>query len=401
VGGAPPLKSTKLLGDLSFKPSNLNQSQLTWYNRLWESLDSELLLIKHRTGSGNLYYLGRQIDGYSTAALMGLRATGDLKFLDRALEVWDVGHAVLADALDCTPINCNKIAQTSQGLAPSSDPKQWCKCDASKCPKTKDGFLNWLYMDFFPKSTAIENPSYYCRDSHQMDETMTHSAVAHLAYALHANRSLAPKYAAAADKWRQYLETQFLAKWCSRGGGLLQGWKAVEKDLAHPVSRSMRMAYYLYAITGKPLYLDRAKYYAGVLQRHVVLKSSSYYVWDHRVTELNKNAAIGAQAINYAQYTVGCFVEMNTEGFAQYAGAGEMERYMRTFRDVVFKTSPPSYGSMSAAVDGSGSTSFSMYGLSALARWDTTGALLAAAEATYSKGQYETAAGALAAISTR
>ena len=363
ASGMSPQGELPLVGDPSFDPNSLSPEMREWYNRLLESMADSQNTVNTRSRSNNLYELGRYVNDYTTALLLALRATGDLQFLDRAAEIWDGAKLDLADA--------------------------WCD-------GTTDGYLNWLWLN--DTSTSL-----YCKDTHEMDDSMTHGIVAELAYALHLNRDLDPIYGQKADYWTNHLKNQFLQKWYERDGDALTSWQSggLYRRLTHPRANQLRIAYYLYKLTNDPFYLDRANEIAFDLSSKVEINPTTptAYQWKHQVSGSEQ----GYQRINYAHYYMNVLLQMHLEGFNVYASDTEMQKYMSTFRDVVFTKFGSPWTSMAYRVDGSESTGTNMYGLTGLARWDTTNTILQIAEAKYDSGSggLTIAGGALMALSQR
>ena len=356
--GLPPI-----VGDPAFDPASLSGEMKIWYDRMLESLAASRSTMDQRSSSGDLFVLGRHVSEYTAALLMALRATGDLQFLDRAAELWENARADLNDA--------------------------WCD-------GTTDGYLNWLWL--------AGSGSDYCKDTHNMDEAMTHGAVAMIAFALDQNRHLDPTYGAKADFWLSYLEDHFLEKWYSRAGNPVDAWETSRgfyKRLTHPRSNQLRTAYYLHRMTSNPFYLQRANVIENDLSTHVEINPNvpTAYQWKHQVSGKDE----GYQRINYAHYFMNVILEMYLEQFGSYASDATMTKYMSTFRDVVFAKFGRPWSDMAYRVDGSGSTSTKVYGLSGLGRWDSTHYILDVAETRYSAGSagVESAGGALMALSAR
>jgi hypothetical protein len=356
-------RDAAILADPGFKPASLSPEMQLWHDRMLDAMRTSATTIDGRSRSGNLYELGRYLNDYTTALLNALRATGDARFLDRAAQLWDQSRPKLADA--------------------------WLD-------GTKDGYVNWLWLQ-------TPGDFHYGKDLHSMDEAMTHGSVAALAYALHQNRNLSSSYASRADFWTDYLEKHFLAKWNKRANGSVAAWESnagFYKRLTHPRSNQLRIAHYLHRITDKTFYKERAEVIARELCQHMENhpKKPGAYQWKH---ELDGGGTF--QKINYAHYFMNVVIDMHLEGYGLYAQNSEMEKYMRTFRDVVLPKVGHPWSQMAERVDGSGTYSYPLYGLSGFARWDSTGYLLQAAETRYSadKAGYgvAVAAGALLSLS--
>ncbi len=352
--------------DPTFDPQNLSPAERLWYDRALASIEITRDDIESRARQDDLYTYGRSVGDYTAALLMALRATGDRRFLDRVAELSEIYRSKLADAWD---------------------------------DGTTDGFLNWRWR---------EDPGspYYGTDLHQMDEAMTHGNVGLVAYAFQVNRDIDPSYAAKADFWRDYLENHFLAKWTARAGGdPVAAWEdaglGFYKRLTHPRANQLRLAYYLWKITGNDFYRQRAEVIATQLLNHVELNPDlpTAYRWKHQVT----GSDLGWQWVNYAHYFMFVVMEMHLEGYLGYADDSEMQRYASTFRDVVYGPFAPLYVTMRDRVYGQETTSALLYQLDGFGRWDASGTLLAIAGVLYTPGLdgLSTAACGLMAVSQR
>ncbi len=360
-----------LRGDPNFRIDSLSQEMQTWHTRLLQAMASSNNTVTNKSGSGDLYTLGRYLGNYSSALLLALRATGDLQFLDRTSELWELARADLHDG--------------------------WC----DGTDQGADGYLNWVWI-----SDDEYDPYHWCKDLHQMDEAMTHGAVAALAYALYVNRDLKPEYAERADFWINHLQNHFLAKWYARAGSAEAAWESdagFYKRLTHPRANQMALAYYMWKITGDTFFEQRALSIEQQLLNHVELNPlvPLAYQWKHQVAGTDQ----GYQRINYAQYMINRILEMNAEQFGGFAADAEMTHYMSTFRDVAFSKFGPPYTQMAYRVDGAETTGFDPYLLLTLAKWDNSGALMQIASDKYTADNYGRGVGiasaALYTLSTR
>jgi hypothetical protein len=122
------------------------------------------------------------------------------------------------------------------------------------------------------------------------------------------------------------------------------------------------------------------------------------YRWKHQVAGDDE----GWQAINYSQYYMTVVVEMHLEKFLGFANTTEINRYVSTYRDVVFGPYGPGYTTMREYVYGTTTTGSDLYGFSSFARWDASGKVLAIAQQLYDDDTWiQSASGALMAVSQR
>ncbi|MFH1072718.1 MAG: PKD domain-containing protein [Nanoarchaeota archaeon] len=379
---AQPSGTLPMMGDLNFDPDSLSPEMRTWYDRMVASVAASASYVNTRADSDDLFVLGRNVNDYTTALLFALRATGDLQFLDRTAAIWEIARADLGD--------------------------YWCDPNSPSQPLagTSDGYLNWRWR------APATHPTYGCKDTHSMDEAMTHGTIALVAYALDQNRAYSQGYAEKADFWESYLESHFLAKWYARSAAAgrtnVDAWNyettGFYKRFRHPVANEERLAHYLYYLTENPFYLAREQEILPKLLWQLDMNPSvpAAYRWKHQVEGTDE----GYQQVDYAQYFTNVILEMNLEGTGTYAQSSEMQKYMSTFRDAVFTGSSP-WPTMADLVDGSGSAATVVQSLSAFGRWDSTHKLLDVAEARYQAlsanepGRVYIAAGALYALSNR
>ncbi|MBU1699495.1 MAG: hypothetical protein KJ927_02540 [Candidatus Eisenbacteria bacterium] len=355
-----------LRGNPDFHRDSLTVLERAWYDKVSASIERSWDTATSRADSNDTYIYGRYFGDYNAALLMVLRATGDLSFLDRVLQLCNIAKAQLRDSLQ----------------------------DGST-----DGNLGWWWQGD-PKSP------YYGTDAHSMDEAMTHGNIALITYALHVNRDLKPEYAEQADDWLDYLENHFLAKWYARcRNDSLAAWNhqsGFYKRFVHPRANQLRLAFYLWKITGKSFYLDRVEEIAGQLREHldVVGEDAPTLRWKHQISGHDE----GWQKIQYAQYFMRVVYEMYFENLNGLADPEIMLKFMRTFRDVVFRRSGRDAPSgMSLRIDGSGSTQPRIWGQGCLVRWDPSGRILELAASDFKAGSYglSTAAYTLMGMSTR
>ncbi|MEO5618747.1 MAG: hypothetical protein ABIS67_13350 [Candidatus Eisenbacteria bacterium] len=339
----------------SFSRAQLSAAQQGWYDLAWAHSAGCVSIVTSRSLNDDLYTYGRSIGDFNAYMLMGLRATGDRQFLDRVMVVTDAMRTKLKDADDA--------------------------CVGG----TTDGFLNWRWRAINAGSYSCTNTGgFYGSDHHQLDEAMTHGNIALVAYAFTLNADIDTAYAARAAYWTNYLRNHWEAKWIQRAGGdSVKAWMdnsgGMYKHEAHVVANIMRAAYYLWKITGNPFYKARADGLQARSAANCVLNQAvpTAYSWHHQVDNTDT-----WQAINYAEYTSSVFCDLHFDGYAPYASTTEMQKFMSTWRDIVFRDSAPTFQTMAPNVYGGGTPiGISESGASAYARWDGTGKLLAYATA--------------------
>lgn len=366
--------------DPTFSRSRLSSAEQTWYDLAWQHSAGSASTVIARSLYDDLYTYGRSVGDYNAFMLMGLRATGDRQFLDRVKVVTDSMRTRLRDADDA--------------------------CVGG----TTDGFLDWRWRAVGLGYDCTNTGGFYGSDHHQLDDAMTHGNMALVAYAFTVNADLDTAYAARAAFWTNYLQNHWEAKWIQRAGGnrtraWLDNSVGMYKHEAHVVANIMRAAWYLWRISGDPFYKQMADSLQARSAANCVPNPNvpGAYSWHHQVDNTTT-----WQAINYAEYTSSVFCDLHFEGYAPYASTTEMQKFMSTWRDLVFATSAPGWSTMAPNVFGGGTPiAISASGASAYARWDGSGALAAYANAT--KGSpgatsiytIRMITGMMAAISTR
>ena len=365
--------------DPSFSRSRLSTAEQTWYDLAWQHVNGCASTVLTRSQYDDTYTYGRSIGDFNAFMLLGLRATGDRQFLDKVKVVTDSMRVRLSDADDA--------------------------CVGG----TADGFLDWRWRAVGFGYTCSNTGGFFGSDHNQLDEAMTHGNLAMVAYAFYLNRDLDTSYASRAAFWTDYLQHHWEAKWVARAGGnRASGWLSTSgmyKHEAHVVGNIMRAAYYLWKITGDSFYKSMADSMQARSAANLVINPTvpTAYSWHHQVDNTTT-----WQTTNYAEYTSYVFCDLHFEGYGAYASNTEMQKFTSTWRDIVFAGQGPSYANMSPDVYGGGTpiatdgNQASVYG-----RWDTTGNLLAYANAQ--KGTpgatsiytIRLITGALAAVSTR
>lgn len=326
--------------DPAFTATSLGSAQALWYNRLLGAMPASATLANNIMTSGDVYTTGRDGGNYVEALLMGLRATGDRQFLDRVYDLTELARGKLRDA--------------------------WLD-------GTTDGYTDWLWL------ADSTNATFYGKDTNWLDESIASGNVALWTWAFQVNRGVDPKFAAAADFWRGWLETQFLAKWYHRAAGdSLGAWDtpylAFYKPDCEPRSANWRLAYYLWKLGGNAFYKARVDEIVSQLSQAQTVNPAHPSAW--RWAQQLDPTSQTWMTINYANYYVRVALEMNLEGQPFFQTPANMKRFAATFRDVVYPGSLPSLAAMTNDVNGSGSTGYALYAYDGLAAWDSTGALL-------------------------
>lgn len=337
----PPLS---LEATSSFSLSTMTPEETKWYDRLTGAMDASALLADDFMQSDDSYTLGRDGGNYIESLLMALKATGDRRFLDRVYELTELARPRLRDT--------------------------WLD-------GTSDGFTDWLWL------ADPTNATFYGKDTNWLDESIASGNVALWTYAFYVNRNLDPKFATAANFWRDWLENQFLAKWYRRvGGDPLVAWNtpfaAFYKPDVEPRSANWRLAYYLWKVTGNGFYKSRCDEIVAQLSAAQTLNPARTTAW--RWARQLDPTSTEWQTINYANYYLRVVLEMQQEGMTFYSSPTTLQRFASTFRDVVYAGTLPGMTGMKNDVNGGGSTGFALYAFNGLSPWDATGTLMSLAD---------------------
>jgi hypothetical protein len=208
-------------GDPNFSDTQLSSDARLWYMRFLAAVENpnQYQNATSMAISGDLYTYARPLNAYLTTVLTVFRATGDLRLLDEVDRIAELMRAELRDSWE--------------GTLDGTD-------------GTSDGYLNWRFL-------ADGGERYTGKDTHLMDEILTHSAVAGFTWAFENNRDLASpsgiNYAERADFWYDYLKNHFEAKWRSGAPYESIPWSngqfVSDKNIAHPYIQGTRIYHYM------------------------------------------------------------------------------------------------------------------------------------------------------------
>jgi len=199
VFSAQPVASTdpylSLVGDPDFDEGDLNGDMRRWYDRLRRAVDASLADQVALVARDDVYEVARSAYLFNHALLVGLRSTGDLRFLDAADDVAQAMRNVLRDEW-CGRVSNRVDVNVRYGTV-----------------REPDGFVNF-------RLRRDDGDIHYCRDTGDLNETLAHGHIALLMYAYHVNRdNPSPSgidYGERADFWLDYLRNHFEAKWRER-----------------------------------------------------------------------------------------------------------------------------------------------------------------------------------------
>lgn len=185
-----------LVGDPDATSTALSAEARAWSDRLWVAIAASRDAMEDRARRGDAYDIGRWLYQYQAALLLGLRATGDLRFLDEVDVVAEALRRELSDSW------CGRVAprvEVNIRYGTVVEP---------------DGYRNFRLTNGSGRD--------WCRDTGDLNESLIHGHLAMVMYAYHANRSLESPagidYGERADFWLSYLRDDFEAKWRGRSG---------------------------------------------------------------------------------------------------------------------------------------------------------------------------------------
>ena len=280
----PPLS---LHVDPGFKREQLPAEGRIWYDRLSAAIKSPAgsKAISDMASKNDIRSYSRPVNNYLIGVLHALRVTGDKSLLDEVERVTSLMRAELKDSSIVVKVPPGKT------VAPVAD-----------------GFLNWVRK---PRT-----PLYDGTDVHAMDEMLTHSTLAEVAYAFRANENVDPKYTERAKFWKDYLLNHFEAKWRLRNEKP-QG-KFMENTLIHVYIAWTRYHYYMSLLTGQQWYRDEAERRARVFAAQMIpMNDNTAYIWSHRVVgEREGENVMIAQPTTYARYTAVSAADLAFEKFS-------------------------------------------------------------------------------------
>ena len=225
--------------------------------RFNSSLDPKLSV-----ASGDLYKLGRNFNNYATGLILVYRETGDRALVQQLDDLMELAKEKLVDT-------------------------------------NGDGYRNWLYLHEASASSSFGT------DLHEMDEILTHSVVAAIAYTFKQ-----AGYGSSATFWTDYLK-EFEAKWRARKNKAT-GFPFLTKKLMHPYVHFIRYHLYMSKLTGDSSYYTEAKRMSEVVKRNMRLSETpggTGYVWDHHV-QLSGDASLGCQPMVYVKYTTQALADL-------------------------------------------------------------------------------------------
>jgi len=323
-------------------PTGGAASQREWHKRLLATIKnprypSSSLDPKKLAATGDLYKYARNLNNNLTTVMLAYRETGDRDLVRQIDNIMNIARGKLRDT-------------------------------------NGDGYRNWRWLT----RTDSSSGPHLGKDTHVMDEMMTHSLVAAAAYTLKQ-----AGYSSSARFWTDYLENDFEAKWRGRSGKR-SGFPFISHKLMHPTTQFIRYNFYMSKLTGNSSYYAEARRLTRTVRGQMKTVSTPRgvgYIWRHDVTG---RGTLKCQPMVYVRYT--------TQALADLATA-DTSLFSRTFMTRVANTMAyralknPNGTSLARDICGGGTYGsvymFAQHPYAQLAPWDGSGRLEAAAERAY------------------
>jgi hypothetical protein len=327
-------------GDPDFDVAQLNDEQDLWHERLWEATRSsaQVLDAAELAESDDAYKYGRDLYTHNSSLLLGLRATGDLRFLDEVDRSMQVVRGELYDGW------CG-------GVSNSLD-KGWYNTMYGK-----DGYLNFRRRH--------GSGDIWCRDVADLEETMVHGHLAMIMYAYHVNRDLASPagidYGERADFWLDYLVNHFEAKWRERSGRSYPRMDFIDLKFCHTYNTFLLYYYYLgmrLQDDGNPraaAYLEQAqdltdqmfetpylpgKSASGFIETNTKMGPAVVYTFGSPGSQVSSDSvSLEACPTTYVRYMMPSLVQLRLEGFYRWDDV-IMDKIATGLAHFVFDTDP-------------------------------------------------------------
>ena len=309
-------------GDSDFSLDDLSSAEQLWHERLLEAANnsSEASLDAVRLAeSDNAYHYGRGLYTHNHSLLLGLRVTGDLRFLDEVDRLMQVVRDQLSDDW------CDDVRDKVED-------KGWYNE-----MRGEDGFLNF-------RRRNDDSSDIYCRDIADLEEALVHGHLAMVMYAYHVNRDLdspaGVDYGERADFWLDYLLNHFEEKWRERSGRSFPRMDFIDLKFCHTFNTFLLYYYYVgmrLDDEGDPRadeYLEHARIMTdmmfetpylprrrsgGFVPTPTPLGEAVVYSFGAPGQELEpRDASLEACPTTYARYMVPSLVQLRLESFYRW-----------------------------------------------------------------------------------
>lgn len=333
-------RTLPMRGDPDFDVEVLTEEQRIWHERLDDAADSDdgIMDIEELAKSDDAYHYGRALFTHNHSLLLGLRATGDLEFLDEVDEIMQIVREQLEDGW------CGDVRDRVREKGPYTD------------LRGEDGYLNF-------RRRHDDDAEGYCRDITDLEEALVHGHIAMVMYAYHLNRDLeSPEgidYGERADFWFDYLLNHFEPKWRERSGREFPRMDFIDLKFCHTFNTFLLYYYYM----GMRLqdegsdraneYLDQARLMTnqmfevpyvprrrggGFMPTSTPLGEAVVYSFAAPGLELDPgDPSLEACPTTYARYMVPALVQLRLEGFYRWDDV-IMSKLARGLAHFVFDT---------------------------------------------------------------
>lgn len=323
-----------LRGDPSFDRGDLSGERRKWYDRLWAAAESpdQFPDATRQAEKDDAYAYGRAVNEHDRALLYGLRATGDLRFLDAIDRLAEAMRDNLDDGW------CGGVSDPYDGMS------------------GEDGYLNFR--------RTYEDGEHYCRDISNLEEPLVHAHIASIAYAYQVNRDLESPggvdYGERADFWLDYLRNHFEAKWRERNDAEWPDMHFIKTKFCHTQQQFTLYHYFVGKILedkGDPdadAYLDEARRMTeetfemdfddgdavGGFQEASTPDGPALVYPFGAPTHFDDTKA-EACPTTYARYASSAMFTLHAEGFDRWADDDVMRKLARGMAHFVFDTDDP------------------------------------------------------------
>jgi len=379
--------SGSLKADPNFDASRFSPEAALWYDRLVRGVQGgQYPDTVACSKSGDVYTLGRCAGMGILSLSMATRATGDPQFISQIDMMLD---NMRADLKDVWRPECEKF---------------------SRCESMQDGYLN------FTSTINPNDANFYGNDTLELDEILSHAAITAGVRALKENVDLHPEYQEKVSFWTDYLENHFLKKWKTRSripiNDETQYSRILGKSLTHPYISFVSFYNDLYFLTGKQVYRDealrRGQIVKQTLHETVLQNGTTGVIWRHGVAGSRPGYTL-CQPVEYSTYTLAYLLKLNQEGFDNFNQDAQMEQIANTISYQVLPNSSLATG-LTPTVCGTNTYNFppeilndmdgssqytkrkpysslsSFGGFIGFARWDRSGTIAQAVEASFRAG---------------
>ncbi len=319
-GGA---RGFSLRGDPSFAVSSLSADQRVWFDRSLASIQGQVSAMVSRAQRDDMYLFGRTLYEFSASALLGLRATGDLRFLDALDPMLQALRAQLYDGW-CDGVDSTVYVNARYGTVVE-----------------KDGYRNFRFR--------YESGRDYCRDTGDLNEALTHGHLAMVMYAYHVNRDLVSPagvdYGERADFWFDYLRNDFEAKWRGRTGVAWPAMDFIDLKFSHTYNVFTLYYYFMGQRLASVGHRDAAAYLAEAVSLTDAMFDQAYVPGERGGGFVEVSAPTGdavvysfgapgrseveeahleASPMTYSRYALSAVLALRLEGVARWDDAAMM-----------------------------------------------------------------------------